>query len=192
MIIAYTKIGLIIGKKTKNRRRIEVNQTMFKKGQAAMEFLMTYGWAILVVLAAIGALAYFGVLSPDNLLPERTSFQAPIPHVDNAYIQTSGLIEIPFSNNVGFPVELHIANAAVSDLEVGGADATCTGVGAVIDDVAADKNVTNNNNFRFAWNCTGVTFTKNARVKGTLTFEYKNQNTQQVRLHTGTINGKVA
>lgn len=33
---------------------------MDKKGQAAMEFLMTYGWAILVVLVAIGALAYFG------------------------------------------------------------------------------------------------------------------------------------
>lgn len=33
-----------------------------KKSQAAMEFLMTYGWAILVVLAAIAALAYFGVL----------------------------------------------------------------------------------------------------------------------------------
>jgi len=30
-----------------------------KKSQAAMEFLMTYGWAILVVLVAIGALAYF-------------------------------------------------------------------------------------------------------------------------------------
>jgi len=37
---------------------------MNKKGQndGAMEFLMTYGWAILVVLAAIGALAYFGIL----------------------------------------------------------------------------------------------------------------------------------
>ena len=34
----------------------------YKKSQAAMEFLMTYGWAILVVLVAIGALAYFGVL----------------------------------------------------------------------------------------------------------------------------------
>lgn len=34
------------------------------KGQAAMEFLMTYGWAILVVLACIGALTYFGVLKP--------------------------------------------------------------------------------------------------------------------------------
>ena len=44
---------------------------MYKKAQAAMEFLMTYGWAILVVLVAIGALAYFGVLSPDTFLPEK-------------------------------------------------------------------------------------------------------------------------
>ncbi len=42
-----------------------------KKAQAAMEFLMTYGWAILVVLIAIGALAYFGVLSPERFLPEK-------------------------------------------------------------------------------------------------------------------------
>src|SRR3989338_9101938 len=34
-----------------------------------MEFLMTYGWAILVVLVAIGALAYFGVLNPNRFLP---------------------------------------------------------------------------------------------------------------------------
>lgn len=39
------------------------------KAQAAMEFLMTYGWAILVVLVAIGALAYFGVLNPGKYLP---------------------------------------------------------------------------------------------------------------------------
>ncbi len=44
---------------------------MNKKAQAAMEFLMTYGWAILVVLVVIGALAYFGVLSPSALLPEK-------------------------------------------------------------------------------------------------------------------------
>ncbi len=44
---------------------------MNKKGQAALEFLMTYGWAILVVLAAIGALAYFGVLSPSKFLPDK-------------------------------------------------------------------------------------------------------------------------
>ena len=44
---------------------------MTRKAQAAMEFLMTYGWAILVVLVAIGALAYFGVLKADKFLPEK-------------------------------------------------------------------------------------------------------------------------
>jgi hypothetical protein len=47
---------------------------MKKKAQAAMEFLMTYGWAILVVLVVIGALAYFGVLSPKKLLPDKCLF----------------------------------------------------------------------------------------------------------------------
>ena len=44
---------------------------MQKKGQAAMEFLMTYGWALLVVLIAIGALAFFGVLNPSKFLPSQ-------------------------------------------------------------------------------------------------------------------------
>ncbi len=35
-----------------------------KKGQAAMEFLMTYGWAILIAIIAIAALIAFGVLNP--------------------------------------------------------------------------------------------------------------------------------
>lgn len=44
---------------------------MNKRAQAALEFLMTYGWAILVVIIAISSLAYFGVLSPDKFLPEK-------------------------------------------------------------------------------------------------------------------------
>jgi len=39
-----------------------------RKGQAAMEFLMTYGWAILASITAIGILAYTGIFSP-NLSP---------------------------------------------------------------------------------------------------------------------------
>jgi hypothetical protein len=37
-----------------------------------MEFLETYGWSILVIMAAIGTLAYFGILSPNNLLPHHS------------------------------------------------------------------------------------------------------------------------
>ncbi|MCB9362508.1 hypothetical protein H6504_03655 [Candidatus Woesearchaeota archaeon] len=55
---------------------------MQKKGQAAMEFLMTYGWAILVVLAAIAALAYFGVLNPDRFLPEKCTLPSGIACLD--------------------------------------------------------------------------------------------------------------
>ncbi len=43
-----------------------------KKGQAT-DFLMTYGWAILVVIGVIAALAYFGVLDPSKLLPEEVT-----------------------------------------------------------------------------------------------------------------------
>lgn len=62
-----------------------------KKAQAAMEFLMTYGWAILVVLVAIGALAYFGVLNPARFLPASctlmpglscTNFKVTAPQVE--------------------------------------------------------------------------------------------------------------
>jgi uncharacterized protein (UPF0333 family) len=42
-----------------------------KRSQAALEFLMTYGWAILIVLIVISALAYFGVLNPQAMLPSR-------------------------------------------------------------------------------------------------------------------------
>lgn len=40
-----------------------------KKAQAMFEFLMTYGWAILVVIVAVGALWYFEVLRLENFVP---------------------------------------------------------------------------------------------------------------------------
>ncbi len=40
------------------------------RGQAALEFLTTYGWAILVVLLAIGALGYYGIYNPGDSQPE--------------------------------------------------------------------------------------------------------------------------
>ncbi len=48
-----------------------------KKGQAAMEFLMTYGWAILAAIIAIGVLAYFGVFNPGRLAGSTGIINAP-------------------------------------------------------------------------------------------------------------------
>lgn len=57
------------------------------KAQAAMEFLLTYGWAILIVLVVIAALAYFGVLNPAKLLPGRCMFQVGVDCED--YVASS-------------------------------------------------------------------------------------------------------
>ncbi len=55
----------------------------YRKSQAAMEFLMTYGWAILVVLAAIAALAYFGVLSPEKFLGDKCVLEPGLACISN-------------------------------------------------------------------------------------------------------------
>ena len=70
-----------------------------KKAQAAMEFLMTYGWALLVVLAAIGALAYFGVLSPQKFLPETCMFAPGIACMD--FSVTADQVNVLVQNSMG-------------------------------------------------------------------------------------------
>jgi hypothetical protein len=38
------------------------------KGQTAIEYLMTYGWAILIILIVAGVLAYYGIFAPSGFL----------------------------------------------------------------------------------------------------------------------------
>jgi len=70
-----------------------------RKAQAAMEFLMTYGWAILVVLAAIAALAYFGVLSPEKFLPEKCLIEVGFTCITSKVTPSDATII--FSNGLG-------------------------------------------------------------------------------------------
>ena len=93
---------------------------MNKKGQSALEFLMTYGWAILVVLAAIGALAYFGVLSPTNFLPDQCLGAVGIGCVGKPDITSSGIAFIVV-NGVGNSLTLDN-----SKLVVTASNASCT------------------------------------------------------------------
>ena len=74
------------------------------KSQAALEFIMTYGWAILVVLVAIGALAYFGVLSPDRFLPSRCTLPAGIACLDHLASGTDDSILVSIQNNLGYDI----------------------------------------------------------------------------------------
>jgi len=46
------------------------------KGQTAIEFLMTYGWAILAVVIVVAVLFYLGVFSPRNVAPNSCQLPA--------------------------------------------------------------------------------------------------------------------
>lgn len=77
---------------------------MHIRGQAALEFLMTYGWAILVVLAAIGALAYFGVLKPDAFLPEKCTMAPGLDCRD--FLIKSTTARLDFRNALGKDIQI--------------------------------------------------------------------------------------
>jgi len=86
-----------------------------RKAQAAMEFLMTYGWAILVVLVVIGALAYFGVLSPAKLLPDRCTLPPGISCDDYSITSGAAAASIIVTNALGQQLTITSFTAASPD-----------------------------------------------------------------------------
>jgi len=102
---------------------------MFKKAQAAMEFLMTYGWAILVVLVAIGALAYFGVLSPDKMLPEKCVISSGSGLFCDKFSVNATQINIKIKNSLAEDVTINsmtVGSCTLSSSVILAADGTNT------------------------------------------------------------------
>ncbi len=86
-----------------------------------MEFLMTYGWAILVVLAAIGALAYFGILSPSKFLPDSYTMSGGIS-AGEYKMDDNGTLTLGFINNMGVSINITQINVTTT----GGSAFTCS------------------------------------------------------------------
>ena len=165
-----------------------------KRAQAAMEFLMTYGWAILVVLLAIGALAYFGVLDPSRLLPESTTFPGPISNVDNALIDdATNSIEVALVNNKGVAINLPLTGSLTAD-----AGTTCVldapPIAAVYNGAAVTTTtqIPQGATFLLTFDCVDLATAPplGTKFKATMSFNYNNTQTGQVRSHTGTVQGR--
>ncbi len=96
--------------------------TKDKRGQAALEFLTTYGWAFLVILIMISALAYFGVLNPSQFLPERCNMAKEFSCRDYKVTEVTPGEELAFNlsvvNQVGNSVEINGANVSTSNPEI--------------------------------------------------------------------------
>ncbi len=68
---------------------------------------MTYGWAILVVLIVIGVLAYFGVLKPGGLLPEKCTFPVSVSCLDHTIVSgVTPYIALSLQNGAGREIRI--------------------------------------------------------------------------------------
>ncbi len=173
---------------------------MFKKrAQAAMEFLMTYGWAILVVLVAIGALAYFGVLSPDKFLPERCTGTSGMDCLDKASItadDTNGVVKFAFKNNLGQNINITGVISATSgsdDCEPSAVTASVEGeaevtIGPDADDTHNSVLVNNGQNVVMKYTCDDAV--SEGRFKAELKVPYKMVDTGLDHVASYSIAGK--
>ena len=81
-----------------------------KRGQAAIEFLMTYGWAILVVLVAIAALWFF-VGNPQALVADNCRIAPPL----NCEGQSATTSSVTMRIRNGLNEAVTITNVALTD-----------------------------------------------------------------------------
>ena len=145
-----------------------------RKAQAALEFLMTYGWAILVVLVSIGALAYFGVLSPEKFLPAKCTLQSGITCLDHKAVGTGATpsITLYLQNSLGNDIDQIVVRAGGCGNYPGTAGST--GVAAMANGAPGT----------FVIPCT---FTSTSKYSGQLNVTYRIIDTQITHNNVGSI-----
>lgn len=91
-------------------------QSKQTRGQAALEFLSTYGFAFLIILVMIGALSAFGVLNPQNILPDRCTTPPAVGCVDYQLDSTADQFGIVLRNNAGERMQwINVTNVSSQD-----------------------------------------------------------------------------
>jgi len=150
--------------------------TYHKKSQAALEFIMTYGWAIMVVIVAIAALAYFGVLSPDRFLPSKCILQAGIACVDHLAVDEfgpgNGYITVSIKNSLGYDISNVIIKAS-----------GCTDTDSV--------SLIKNGQDPVQLSATSCTITSGQKYSGDINLTYTNADTGITHTTRGSMNIKV-
>lgn len=78
---------------------------MASKAQSAMEYLMTYGWAILTLSVVLAALYALGVFNGMNFLSSQCLLQAGFS-CPNIYMYPNGLLQINLLQATSSPINI--------------------------------------------------------------------------------------
>src|SRR3989344_6434839 len=145
---------------------------MEKKSQVAIEAIMIYGLAILVVVLAIGALMYFGVLDLGSLLPDKCEIKGVALTCEN-YVVTPTGASLELRNNLG-------KNIDITSIKVYGEKGTdMEGMWAAVEATAPCQNTTTtrviNGDMKkidLATNC-AITIPVGKKISGIIELKYK-------------------
>ncbi|RJQ16953.1 hypothetical protein C4573_02735 [Candidatus Woesearchaeota archaeon] len=85
------------------------------KAQASLEFMTTYGWALLVVITAIGAIVYFGFLDVNTLQKDYCDTIPELPCTEYSLNQTQ--VKLQLRN--GFERDITVNSIRVSNDDTG-------------------------------------------------------------------------
>lgn len=157
--------------------RPHVAMSKDKKGQAAMEFLMTYGWAILAAVIVVGVLWYL-IGSPSNLAG--TQFQVSAPLIGEGVVINTNLIQLNIKNGAGEAI--NITEISLTDESTSCPDNTTGSAGGSI--AVGDEYVLN-------VACT-TALTSGDRFNSDVVIKYTEGTSSTFeRQATGTVSGKV-
>ncbi len=134
-----------------------------KKSQAAMEFLMTYGWAILIVLIVLAVLYGLGVFNPNTI----NNICNPDGQISSCEIKlVSGTT--PNSNSISLKYPNSLSDVNLLTDGVGG--------GIICEPVSGDAVTKISSNIVTTFTCSASPGEKNDRYSGTIKISYKSIN----------------
>ena len=165
-----------------NKKRAK--ERLKRGGQASMEFLMTYGWAILVVIAAIGALAYFGVLDSAKFAPESCTIMPGIS-CDDFRVTDTGRVEINILNGKGQDLTGVSVSLTSSETEETLCTLTC------VEGCSGTDSLTDGSLSKWSSDECSITEVRGNKFKGNILFAYSLTSSGLSHSETGELSSKV-
>ncbi len=162
--------------------------TQQKRGQAAMEFLMTYGWAILAAIVAIGVLAYFGVFNPSRLAGSTAVINAPL----NIPVGGFNIVSDDATCTNNDCIHIQVIQNAGQSVDVTGATITLTsgGTGTCSDATALPTSWTSGTSQTLDFTCgAGTVFGAGDSIAGNLEITYTVGTSTITQSSTGNVRG---
>lgn len=100
-----------------------------KKAQSAMEYLMTYGWAILIVIIVAAALYALGIFNPATYTGRIPTGFTTLGAPDDWDVDSSGNVRILLNNRLSSQIEVYTITVSTTGATDTWNTSGCSGAG---------------------------------------------------------------